>query len=77
MTWLTPASVFTVAKTSPPQTLKDVGETHDLAAVQADMVANLQSKWDAWNATLSKPLVGGSKLDDDGAEPGVPEARKN
>jgi hypothetical protein len=49
-----------------------MGETKDLAMAQPDKVSELQSKWNAWNATLMKPLWGGGKLDDDGAEPGVP-----
>ncbi len=43
---------------------------------QPDKVKELQAKWDAWNATLVKPLWGGGKLDDDGAEPGQ-EGRNN
>ena len=49
----------------------DIGESHDLAAGQPDKVKELQAKWDVWNATLVKPLWGGGKLDDDGAEPGM------
>lgn len=37
----------------------DMGETNDLAAAMPDKVKALQSKWDAWNATLAKPLWGG------------------
>lgn len=49
----------------------DIGESHDLAAAQPAKVKALQTKWDAWNATLAKPLWGGKKLDDDdGPEPG-------
>ncbi len=35
---------------------KDVGETNDLAATEADKAKELQARWDAWNATLAKPL---------------------
>jgi arylsulfatase A-like enzyme len=35
---------------------EDVGETRDLAATMPDKLAELQSKWDAWNATLAAPL---------------------
>lgn len=48
----------------------DIGETKDLAAAQPDKLKELQSKWDAWNATLVPPLWGGGKADSDGAEPG-------
>lgn len=37
----------------------DIGETQDLAAAQPETVKSLQSTWDAWNATLVKPLWGG------------------
>jgi arylsulfatase A-like enzyme len=49
----------------------DIGETKDLAAAMPEKVEELQSKWDAWNATLSPPLWGGSRRGD-GAEPGAP-----
>ena len=49
----------------------DIGETKDLAAGQPDKLKELQAKWDAWNATLSPPLWGGSKSGSDGAEPGT------
>ena len=32
--------------------------------------------WDAWNATLVKPLWGGGRSDNDGPEPGAPEKHK-
>ncbi len=51
----------------------DIGETKDLAATMPDKMKELQSKWDAWNATLVPPLwgnAGGS--DSDGPEPGAP-----
>jgi arylsulfatase A-like enzyme len=38
---------------------EDVGETHDLAADMPDKLAELQAKWDAWNATLAAPLWAG------------------
>ena len=40
---------------------EDIGETHDLAAVKPDKLAELQAKWDAWNATLAAPLWAGKK----------------
>ena len=36
----------------------DIGETKDLAAAMPERVAELQAKWDAWNATLVQPLWG-------------------
>jgi arylsulfatase A-like enzyme len=54
----------------------DIGETKDLAAAQPDKVKELQTKWDAWNATLVKPLWGGGKADNDGPEPGVKKRKK-
>jgi arylsulfatase A-like enzyme len=36
----------------------DVGETKDLAASLPDKAKELQSRWDAWNATLAEPLWG-------------------
>lgn len=36
----------------------DVGETKDLAATMPDKAKELQSRWDAWNATLVEPLWG-------------------
>jgi arylsulfatase A-like enzyme len=53
----------------------DIGESKDLAATMPDKVKELQTKWDAWNATLVKPLWGSGAGDDDGAEPGA--AKKN
>jgi hypothetical protein len=50
----------------------DIGETKDLAAALPDKVQELQAKWDAWNATLVRPLWGNGKSDDDGDEPGAP-----
>ena len=54
----------------------DIGEAKDLAAAMPDKVKELQSKWDAWNATLVKPLWGGGKGDSDGAEPGAPVKKR-
>ena len=54
----------------------DIGEAQDLAAAMPDKVQELQALWDAWNATLAKPLWGGGKTDNDGAEPGTPPAKK-
>jgi arylsulfatase A-like enzyme len=53
----------------------DIGETKDLAADQPDKLKELQSKWDAWNATLAAPLWGGGKADSDGREPGSPSKK--
>jgi len=49
----------------------DIGETKDLAAEQPDKLKKLQSKWDAWNATLVPPLWGGGKAGRDGAKSGA------
>jgi len=54
----------------------DIGEANDLAAAQPDKAKELQAKWDAWNATLVKPLWGGGKSDSDGREPGAPAKGK-
>lgn len=54
----------------------DPGETKDLAAAQPDKLKELQSQWDAWNATLVPPLWGGGKTDSDGAEAGAPAKKK-
>ncbi|MGA2497064.1 MAG: sulfatase-like hydrolase/transferase [Tepidisphaeraceae bacterium] len=53
----------------------DIGETKDLAAAMPDKARELQSKWDAWNATLVKPLWGDTKTDDDGPEPSMPQGK--
>jgi arylsulfatase A-like enzyme len=55
---------------------KDVGETKDLSAAMPDKRGELQSQWDAWNATLVQPRWGGGKADNDGAEPGAPAKKK-
>jgi arylsulfatase A-like enzyme len=54
----------------------DLGETKDLAAAMPEKRQELQTQWDAWNATLVKPLWGGGKGDNDGPEPGAPEKKK-
>jgi arylsulfatase A-like enzyme len=54
----------------------DIGETKDLSTEQPDKAKELQSKWDAWNATLVKPLWGGGKGYSDGAEPGAPAKKR-
>jgi arylsulfatase A-like enzyme len=38
--------------------INDVGESKDLSASMPDKVKALQAKWDAWDATLTKPLWG-------------------
>ena len=54
----------------------DIGETKDLAAAMPDKVKELQSKWDAWNATLMKPLWGYREADFDG-DPGEKKPKKS
>jgi arylsulfatase A-like enzyme len=36
----------------------DIGESHDVAAMHADLVKELTSTWSAWNAQLAPPLWG-------------------
>jgi arylsulfatase A-like enzyme len=45
---------------------KDIGEKNDLFASMPDKAKELQSKWDAWNATLMKPLWAFGPSDSDG-----------
>ncbi len=52
----------------------DIGETKDLFAQKPEKAKELQAKWDAWNATLAKPLWGSGKKDDDG-DPAAPKAK--
>jgi len=40
-----------------------------------ERVKELQSKWDAWNATLVQPLWGGGKAGRGAAERGVPDKK--
>jgi len=54
----------------------DVGETRDLAAAMPDKVKELQSQWDAWNATQVPALWGGGKAARGAAEPGEPAKKK-
>ncbi|MGH7957721.1 MAG: sulfatase-like hydrolase/transferase [Opitutaceae bacterium] len=49
----------------------DIGETMDLAVAQPGKMKELQAKWDAWNATLVKPLRGGGASGGGGAKPGA------
>jgi len=63
----TPARLYNLAA--------DIGETNDLAAILPDKLQALQARWNAWNATLAKPLWGDNKLDDDGTEPGRMETK--
>jgi arylsulfatase A-like enzyme len=37
----------------------DIGETNDLAAARPDKVNELQTKWEEWNQSNTKPLWGG------------------
>jgi arylsulfatase A-like enzyme len=53
----------------------DIGETKDLAAAMPGKVQELQSKWNAWNATLAKALWANDNRDDDGDEPGAPRKK--
>jgi predicted cobalt transporter CbtA len=39
----------------------DIGEATDLAASQPAKLAEMQTQWDAWNATLVAPLWGADK----------------
>ena len=50
----------------------DVGESKDLAAAMPEKVKELQSQWDAWNATLAPPLWGGGRKVGDATQPDVP-----
>ncbi|HEY1172418.1 MAG TPA: sulfatase-like hydrolase/transferase [Verrucomicrobiae bacterium] len=49
---------------------KDIGEAKDLAATMPEKVKELQMAWSEWDKTNIKPLWGGGKADNDGAEPG-------
>ena len=49
----------------------DIGETKDLATDQPEKLKELQSRWDAWNATLVPPLWGSGKAGRDAAQPGA------
>lgn len=40
---------------------RDIGEANDLASAMPEKALELQAKWDAWDATLAKPLWGGGK----------------
>ncbi len=53
----------------------DIGETKDLSAQMPDKVKELQSKWDAWNKTLMRPLWWQGKGDSDG-DPKQPKSKK-
>ncbi len=54
----------------------DIGETKDLASEMSQKVQELQTQWDAWNATLMRPLWGNRGSDSDGPEPGAPGKNK-
>ena len=54
----------------------DFGEAKDLAAAMPEKAKELQAKWDAWNATLVKPLWGGGRTGSDGAKSGAAKAKK-
>jgi arylsulfatase A-like enzyme len=53
----------------------DIGETKDLYEAMPDKAKELQVKWDAWNATLMKPLWSYGKTDLDG-DPGEKKKKK-
>jgi arylsulfatase A-like enzyme len=55
---------------------EDIGESRDLTDAMPEKVKELQTQWDAWNATLVKPLWGEGSGDSDGAEPGAPRKLK-
>ncbi len=71
----TNADTLTGARRQPVSTVKlynlaaDIGEKNDLASAQPAKVKELQAKWDAWNATLAKPLWGGGAGEEAGEEP--------
>jgi arylsulfatase A-like enzyme len=53
----------------------DIGESKDLSNSMPEKMKELQAKWDAWNATLMKPLWGFSRGDNDG-DPGEKDKTK-
>jgi len=53
----------------------DIGETKDLYESMPDRAKELQAKWDAWNATLMKPLWSFARTDLDG-DPGEKKKKK-
>lgn len=76
------ADTLTGARNQPVSAVKlynvatDAGETKDLAATMPEKVKELQSKWDAWNATNIKPRWGSAHTDNDGADPGTRPPKK-
>ena len=52
--------------------VSDIGEKQNLGTTMPDKVKELQTTWDAWNATLMKPATGAGARDNDGDEPGAP-----
>jgi len=54
---------------------EDIGESKDLYDSMPDKAKELQSKWDAWNATLMKPLWSFARSDFDG-DPGEKKKKK-
>jgi arylsulfatase A-like enzyme len=54
----------------------DIGEKKNLFATMPAKAKELQTKWDAWNATLMKPATGGGGGDSDGDEPGKGRKKK-
>jgi len=54
---------------------KDIGETNNLYSAMPEQAKELQAKWDAWNATLMKPLWEFGPSDSDG-DPAQKKAKK-
>ncbi len=54
---------------------RDLGEQHDLAAAQPELVAELSKEWEQWNAKNVAPLWHGSPSEDPTA-PVKPAAKK-
>jgi arylsulfatase A-like enzyme len=54
----------------------DIGETRDLMKLEPAKARELQAKWDAWNATLIKPLWGRGTVAEEGADPAAARKRE-
>jgi arylsulfatase A-like enzyme len=56
---------------------EDIGETKDLSKQEPDKLRELQTKWDAWNKTLARPLWWQGPGDSDGdPKQAKPKAKK-
>jgi arylsulfatase A-like enzyme len=55
---------------------KDIGEQHDLAASQPQLVAQLTQSWQQWDAKNIAPLWHGSPTEDPTAPAPMPKAKK-